>query len=112
MTARTWAIDGERTHGEKHLALITDEVHHNIAGDPPDFLLHLTTDELVTWLVAAGYREIDTDVEELQREWDRVPFQARWDEQRAADRAAWNAYDEADTATRIKLHRANREEDL
>jgi len=60
----------------------------------------------MTFLVACGYNELETDVAELQEVGDEVPIQQRQEEMRAANHAAWDAMDEADGLTRIKLMRA------
>jgi hypothetical protein len=108
MPRRTWAVHGPRVPGAQNRALVTNEVTVNPDGVGPDFVLHLTVDQLVTWLVAAGYKELETDVAELRQVWDAVPVQERWEAQHAADLAAWAVLDDQNTIERLKLMRSNR----
>jgi hypothetical protein len=108
MPANSWAVYGPSVPGAQNRALVTNEVTENRDGVRPDFVLHLTVDQLVTWLVAAGYKELQTDVAELQQLCDAVPVQERWEAQRAADHAAWDAMDNQSWIERVKLMRAAR----
>jgi len=105
-TARTWTLVGPSIHGTTWLVQIGDETTPNPVSDPPDFTLCLTVDQLMTFLVAAGYEALETDVAELRQVWDAVPIKQRQEEMRAANHAAWDAIDDADGFTRIKLMRA------
>ena len=66
-TARTWTLVGPSIHGTTWLVQIGDETTPNPVSDPPDFTLCLTVDQLMTFLVAAGYEALETDVAELRQ---------------------------------------------
>jgi hypothetical protein len=68
---KTWYYDGEYTHGINGLASVTDERTENLVGIGPDFEYVGTADELVAYLRAHGYSELETDIEILRIAWDK-----------------------------------------
>jgi hypothetical protein len=68
----TWYVDHEYTHGIKGLACVTDDGRHsNVAGLGPDMVLEgSSAKDCVGALRGMGFTELETDVDELRREWD------------------------------------------
>lgn len=69
---RTWYYDGETTHGIRGLASVTDVRTQNLVGVGPDHVYVGTAEELVTYLRAIGYTEIETDIEILSIAWRKA----------------------------------------
>lgn len=66
---RTWYVDGPYTHGMEGFASVTDEATTNFYGAGADYEVQATIDEIVAWLVAHEFVELETDVDELAQAW-------------------------------------------